>query len=76
MLLKNLLPRMVDDMFRIVLDPIFNHSWLMSPTAMPKARQPPHISKYRLPGRLFSESHKGYRDNENLFEHICNLNDF
>lgn len=74
-LLKKVLPRMIDDLLNIVSDPIFNNAYGSgsSPPSTPKDFG--YFSKYKLPGSIFSERHKGYKDNENLFEHICNLND-
>ena len=58
---------MVDDMLNVVLDPIFNFANLPNGGS--------YSSKYKLPGSLFSDTHKGYKDTENLFEHICNINE-
>jgi hypothetical protein len=66
-LLKTLIPRMLDDMFTIVMDPLFTPN------------EPRQKSKFPLPGNVFlpgtspEDSHPGYKDNENLFKHICSL---
>jgi hypothetical protein len=69
---------MIDDLLNIVSDPIFNHAsnalGTSSPPSTPK-NVGGYTSKYKLPGSIFSNRHKGYKDNENLFEHICNLNE-
>ena len=61
-LLRRLIPRMVDDMLNIVCDPIFNPS---------QADQ--YTSTFQLPGQLFGPEHDGYKDDLNLWEHICNF---
>lgn len=87
-LLKKILPRMVDDLFNIVLDPIF------TPGQSEKYR-----SKFKLTPEIFStkvvtkesdsngdestknssnnfeekEPHPGYKDDENLWRHILTL---
>lgn len=79
-LLRCMLPRMIDDMLNIVSDPIFNHAHLynqfISPPVSPRRQMNSNYrSIYKLPGKLFGEGHPGYADNENLFEHICNINE-
>jgi len=69
-LLKNLLPRMIDDLFCITMDPLF------------KTGEPNRKSTFKLPGSLFmaehqegEEVHPGYRDDENLFDHVFTFSD-
>jgi hypothetical protein len=72
---------MVDDMLNVVSDPIFNHAYLQTVSSATTISPRPgknsglYSSKYKLPGSIFGDSHQGYSDTENLFEHICNLND-
>ena len=64
-LLRCLLPRMLDDMLAIVMDPIFNFSDAYS-----------YKSNFSLPGSLFTvdqqddslDPHQGYKDTENLWD--------
>jgi hypothetical protein len=64
-LLKGLLPRMFDDMFNIVMDPLFHE---------PGAK---YKSSFTLSPDFFSvdgqTDHSGYKDDENLFKHIYTL---
>ena len=58
-LLKNLLPRMVDDMMNIVMDPLFG------PNAGNEEKcKKNYKSKFNLPGSLFGPDniHEGYKD--------------
>ena len=80
---------MIDDMFNIVCDPIFNNNLLIIPESLKqnnetntinrKIAKNPYVSKYKLQGKVFDnnctkkKSHSGYPDDENLFEFICNL---
>jgi hypothetical protein len=59
-LLRKLLPRVLDDMLNIVVDPVFNSETKRS-------------SNYSLPGSIFGDGHGGYADNLNLFEQIATL---
>ena len=59
-LLRRLLPRMIDDLLNVTVDPVFNTDC---------RRQ----SVYQLPGSVFGEGHDGYENNLNLFEHIYTL---
>jgi hypothetical protein len=59
-LLRKILPRMLDDMLNIVVDPVFNLETKRS-------------SIYSLPGSIFGDGHPGYADNLNLFEQIATL---
>jgi hypothetical protein len=62
-LLKNLLPRMVDDMLNVVMDPLFG------PDGGSKYK-----STFKLPGSTFAvEDHPGYKDDENLWRHIYTM---
>lgn len=66
-LLKNLLPRMLDDLFNVVMDPIFGPV------------EPKYKSAFKLPGELFmtdqkeasADPHPGYADDENLWDYVC-----
>jgi hypothetical protein len=64
-LLKCLIPRMLDDMLALTMDPLFNQS------------EDKYNSTYSLPGDLFmidqkenqaGDRHPGYRNDENLFK--------
>lgn len=59
-LLRRLLPRMLDDMLNVVVDPVFNSETRRK-------------SVYQLPGSTFGDGHAGYPDNLNLFEHVATL---
>lgn len=62
---------MLDDAFNIVMDPLFTPG------------ETKYKSKFPLPGGIFmvdqkdevkpEEAHPGYKDTENLFKHVCNL---
>jgi hypothetical protein len=69
-LLKNLLPRMVDDMFSIVMDPLFGAQGGSDSKGKGKYK-----SKFKLPGEVFGETanHPGYSDDENLWKHIYTM---
>jgi hypothetical protein len=69
-LLKHLLPRMIDDLLNVVLDPLFGpHA---GNEAVCKQK---YSSKFSLPGSVFGEGtgHGGYSDNENLWRHIFTM---
>ena len=59
-LLRRLLPRMIDDLLNITVDPVFNSDCRRT-------------SVFKLPGSTFGNGHDGYPDNENLFEYIHTL---
>lgn len=63
-LLKMLLPRMVDDLLSIVMDPIFGGT--------PENK---YKSKFPLPGSVFGEGvgHEGYSESTNLWKPIFTL---
>ena len=69
-LLRFLLPRMLDDMLNVVLDPLF-----YSPD------QQRQKSAFPLPGHIFmvdqkdesTDPHEGWKDTENLWEYITNI---
>ena len=74
-LLKRLLPRMIDDLLNITMDPLFgvngateNHTGV-GPNGKYK-------SKFRLTGDVFGGpelGHAGYPDDKNLWEHIYTM---
>jgi len=67
-LMKHLVPRMIDDMFNLTMDPLF------------KTGETKYKSTFPLPGEIFmvdqkekpspEQEHKGYPHEQNLFEHI------
>ena len=74
---------MIDDMFNIVCDPIFNNYQTNhlaeaikntpdNNNQIKKNLKLSYTSKYKLPGKVFDDSnkqsHAGYADDENLFE--------
>jgi hypothetical protein len=62
-LLKSMLPRMIDDLMNVVMDPLF------SPDQGTKYK-----SVFKLPGSTFGVSdHNGYKDDENLWQHIYTM---
>jgi hypothetical protein len=61
-LLKNLLPRMVDDLMNVVMDPLFGADGVK------------YKSTFKLPGITFEDqNHPGYKDDENLWNHIYTM---
>jgi len=71
-LLRCLLPRMIDDLFNVVMDPLFG------PNAVGQymdSRQYPqkYTSKFPLKGEVFGQGHDGYADNYNLWSHLLTL---
>lgn len=66
-LLRNMVPRMLDDMLNLTLDPIFNSG------------ESKYKSSFKLAGDIFtcdqggSGSHPGYADDVNLFKHIYTI---
>ena len=75
-LLKKLLPRAIDDLLNITMDPLFginqyqnngeNNNSVSKPTEKYK-------SKFKLTGDVFGDpalNHKGYPDDQNLWEYI------
>lgn len=72
-LLKCIIPRMIDDLFGIVMDPLFYPSDSKYKSAFPlNAEIFKDLGKSDKP-ISDKEPHKGYRDNENLFKFVCNL---
>ena len=72
-LLRCLLPRMIDDLFNIVMDPIFGPNaigWYGDPRF-----QPSYTSKFPLKGDVFGNDvgHEGYADNVNLWQHLYTM---
>lgn len=65
-LLKKLLPRMVDDLLNITMDPLFQND------------SGKYISKFPIKGDIFGEDlgHPGYKDDENLYKHIYTIDNF
>ena len=69
-LLKGLLPRMFDDMFNIVMDPLFHHD----PNGKYKSTFPLTPDVFSVGGQSTMEySHQGYPNDENLFKHVYTL---
>ena len=69
-LLRCLLPRMIDDLFCIVMDPIFCPNSLHFQQHYSDSRQP---SKFPLSGDVFGSGHSGYSDSVNLWEHAFTM---
>ena len=69
-LLKNMLPRMIDDLLNLTMDPLF------FPNEANKYK-----SAYPLPGSVFQAAtelvdnnpHPGFKDTENLFRHVYTM---
>ena len=61
--IEKLIPRMMDDTFRLTIDKIFNTQY--SSYCFDKNGN--YISRYHL---------DGYNDNENIFEFLCNVKDY
>ena len=59
--IEKIIPRMLDDAFRLTIDMVFNTKY--SPECFDSKKR--YKSKYRL---------DGFTDNENIFEFLCNLN--
>jgi len=69
-LLKKILPRMVDDLLNITMDPLFG---VGSGDTDSKAKPDKYKSTFKLPGDVFGGpevNHPGYPDDKNLWEHI------
>ena len=60
--IEKIIPRMMDDAFRLTIDKIFNTQY--SSECIDKNGE--YKSKYKL---------EGYTDNENIFEFLCNVKD-
>ena len=60
--IEKLIPRMMDDAFRLTIDKIFNTRY--SNECFDKNKN--YKSKFKL---------EGYSDNENIFEFLCNVKD-
>jgi len=59
--IEKIIPRMLDDAFRLTIDVIFNTKY--SPECFDSKKK--YKSKFKL---------DGFSDNENIFEFLCNLN--
>ena len=60
--IEKLVPRMMDDAFRLTIDKVFNTKY--APGCFDEKGN--YKSKFRL---------DGFNDNENIFEFLCNLNE-
>jgi len=70
-LLKQLLPRMIDDLMNVVMDPLFG-PYAMGQYGQIASNQPKYESKFPLKGDIFGEgtAHPGYPDTTNLWQHL------
>ena len=64
-LLKRLLPRMVDNLFNVVLDPLFVDGV--------GGGGGKYKSTFKLPGDTFGPDHEGYKDDVNLWDPIHHI---
>ena len=60
--IEKIIPRMMDDAFRLTIDKIFNTQY----SSYCFDNNGNYISRYHL---------DGYNDNENIFEFLCNIKD-
>ena len=67
-LIGKLVPRMVDDAFRLTIDKMFHTVYSEDVLEKdPITQEIKYKSKFSLPG---------YSDNENIFEFLCNINHY
>jgi len=59
-LIKILVPRLIDDLFRLTIDKIFQTKYSEKVLENNDYKSPFHV--------------EGYSDNENMFEFLCNIN--
>ena len=66
-LISHLIPRMVDDAFRLTIDKIFDTEYDSEVCSKDEKGNFVYKSKYKL---------EGYDDTENVFEFLCNINKY
>ena len=72
-LLKCVIPRMIDDLFNITMDPLFYPSDMKYKSAFPLKAEIFKDQGKGVQGLVDKEPHKGYSDNENLFKLVYTM---